>query len=218
LQILGSDKKPEAMFYSFVALPEGKMSTRRGTVVYLDDLIEEAVERAYEEVRSRREDLSEEEMRRIAVITGVGAVRYNIVRVQPEKKMVFRWEDAMNFDGNSGPFLQYSHARACSILRKAGDFEKVVDEGLLTDDYERRLISMLSMFPEVIRDCGENKRIHMLPSYGQELASTFNQFYAAVPVLNSGERRDSRLTLVDCARIVLKEVLDTLGLVAPEEM
>ncbi len=218
LQILGSDKKPEAMFYSFVALPEGKMSTRRGTVVYLDDLIEEAVERAYEEVSSRREDLSEEEMRRIAVITGVGAVRYNIVRVQPEKKMVFRWEDAMNFDGNSGPFLQYSHARACSILRKAGAFEKVVDESLLTDDYERRLIAMLSLFPEVIRDCGENKRIHMLPSYGQELASTFNQFYAAVPVLNSGERRDSRLTLVDCARTVLKEVLETLGLIAPEEM
>ncbi len=218
LEILGSEKKPEAMFYSFVSLPEGKMSTRRGTVVYLDDLIDEAVERAYEEVKSRRDDLSEEEMRGIARVIGVGAVRYNIVRVQPEKKMVFRWEDAMNFDGNSAPFLQYSHARACSILRKAGEFTRTADETLLTDEYERRLVSALSLFPEVIRDCGENKRIHMLPSYAHELASAFNQFYAVVPVLNSGDLRDARLTLVDCARVVLKETLDTLGIVAPEGM
>ncbi len=218
LEILGCGTKPEPMFYSFVSLPEGKMSTRRGTVVHLDDLVEEAVSRAYEEVRKRREDLSEERMREIAEVVGVGAVRYNIARVQPEKKMVFRWEDAMNFDGNSAPFLQYSHARACSILRKAGDFAPAVDESLLTDEYERRLVAALSLFPEVMRECGENKRIHMLPSYGHELASAFNQFYAAVPVLSSGELRDARLTLVDCCRVVLRSTIETLGLVALEEM
>ncbi len=218
LEILGCESKPEPMFYSFVSLPEGKMSTRRGTVVHLDELVEEAVSRAYQEVRKRREDLSEERMREIAEVVGVGAVRYNIVRVQPEKRMVFRWEDAMNFDGNSAPFLQYSHARACSILRKAGDFSLTVDETLLSDEYERRLVAALSLFPEVLRDCGENKRIHMLPSYGHELASAFNQFYAAVPVLSSGERRDARLTLVECCRIVLRNTIETLGLVALEEM
>ena len=98
------------------------MSTRKGTVVYLDDLIEEAEDRALEEVRKRRTDLSEERMREIARDIGAGAVRYNIVRVQPEKQLVFQWEDALNFEGNSAPFVQYAHARACSILRKAGGY------------------------------------------------------------------------------------------------
>ena len=115
LEILGQTRKLDAMFYSFVSLPEGKMSTRKGVVVYLDDLIDEAVSRAYDEIRSRRDDMPEDRMREIAKIIGVGAIRYNIVRVQPEKQLVFKWEEALSFDGNSGPFLQYSYARACSM-------------------------------------------------------------------------------------------------------
>ena len=218
LEILGSDKKPEPMFYSFVSLPEGKMSTRKGVVVYLDDLIDEAVSRAYEEIKSRRNDLPEDKMRSIAYIIGTGAIRYNIVRVQPEKQFVFSWEEALNFDGNSGPFLQYSHARACSMLRKAGDFKKTVDASKLTDEYEIKLVKTLSKYHDIIKVAGEGKRIHMVPAYGHELASTFNQFYAAVPVLNSGDAKDARLTLVDCTRIVLKNVVECLGMSAPEEM
>ena len=218
LEILGAEKRPEPMFYSFVSLPEGKMSTRKGVVVYLDDLIDEAVSRAYDEIRSRRSDLSEEKMREIAYTVGVGAIRYNIVRVQPEKQFVFTWNEALNFDGNSGPFLQYSYARACSMLRKAGAFEKVSDPSRLTDEYEMRLVRVLSKFHDVIRSAGEGKRIHAVPAYGHEVASAFNQFYAAVPVLNSGEKKDARLTLVDCSRIVLKNILDCLGMGAPEEM
>lgn len=218
LEILGSEKKPEPMFYSFVSLPEGKMSTRRGTVVYLDDLIDEAVERAYEEIGKRRDDLSEEQMRGIARTIGVGAVRYNIVRVQPEKQLTFRWNEALNFDGNSAPFLQYSYARACSMLRKAGDFQPVQDSHLLEDDFEKRLLRSLSRFPEVVRESGEERKIHAMAAYGQELAASFNQFYAAVPVLSSKAERDSRLTLVLCTRTVLANVLHCLGIGAPEEM
>lgn len=218
LEILGSEKKPEPMFYSFVSLPEGKMSTRRGTVVYLDDLIDEAVERAYEEIGKRREDLSEEDMRRIARTIGVGAVRYNIVRVQPEKQLTFKWNEALNFDGNSAPFLQYSYARACSMLRKAGDFQPVSDSRLLQDDFEKKLLRTLSRFPDVVRECGEERKIHSMAAYGQEVAAAFNQFYAAVPVLHSGSEKDSRLTLVLCTRTVLSNVLHCLGIGAPEEM
>ncbi len=218
LEILGCERKPEALFYSFVSLPEGKMSTRKGVVVYLDDLIDEAVARAYEEIRSRRTDLSEERMREIASTIGVGAIRYNIIRVQPEKQLVFKWEDALNFDGNSGPFLQYSHTRACSMLRKAGEFKASSDASKLTDEYEVALIKVLSRFGSVIEEAAEEGKVHMIPAYGHEVASAFNQFYASVPVLSSDDERDERLTLVLCTRIVLRNVLTCLGMGAPEEM
>jgi len=218
LQILGEKVLPEPMFYSFVSLPEGKMSTRKGVVVYLDDLVDESIEYAYNEIKKRRSDLSEEKMREIARTVGVGAIRFNIVRIQPEKQFVFKWSEALNFDGNSGPFLQYSHARACSILRKAGTFNKKADASKLTDEFELKLIKALSKFENVIEAAGEERKVHLIPAYGHEVASAFNQFYASVPVLNSGDAKDARLTLVECARIVLKNILGYLGIGAPEEM
>ena len=218
LEILGNEKMPEPLFYAFVSLPEGKMSTRSGVVVYLDDLIDESVARAYEEIRSRRSDMSEEKMREIARIVGIGAVRYNIVRVQPEKQFVFKWEEALNFDGNSGPYLQYVHARACSMLRQAGSFEHDTDPSKLTDPLEVKLVKTLSKYEEVLKAAGNGKRVHMLPAYGHELAVAFNQFYAAVSVLDAGPRKDARLTLVECTKVVLADVLNCLGMGAPEEM
>lgn len=222
LEILGHEKMPEPLFYSFVSLPEGKMSTRKGVVVYLDDLIDEAVAHAYDEVKSRldtrKTDMTEEKMREIARIVGTGSIRYNIVRVQPEKQLVFKWSEALNFDGNSGPYLQYVHARACSMLRKAGEFQRVTDPDMLTDPMEINLVKKLARYGEVLREAGDGKRVHMLPAYGHELAVAFNQFYAAVSVLDAGQRRDARLTLVECTKTVLADVLDCLGMGAPEEM
>lgn len=218
LEILGSEKMPEPLFYSFVSLPEGRMSTRKGVVVYLDDLIDEAVARAYEEIKKRRSDMSEDRMRTIAKQIAVGAIRYNIVRVSPEKQFVFTWDDALNFDGNSGPYLQYVYARACSILRKAESFEDDFDASKLTDECEINLAKVLSRFENAVRVSGEQKRVNMMPAYGHEVASVFNQFYSAVSILSSGENRNARLTLVKCTKTVLENVLDCLGMDAPEEM
>lgn len=218
LEILGTGKQPEPMFYAFVSLPEGKMSTRKRVVVYLDDLIDESVARAYEEISKRRSDMTEERMREIARIVGVGAVRYNIIRVQPEKQFVFKWEEALNFDGNSGPYLQYVHARACSLLRKAGSFEHDTDSSKLTDEFEVNLIKTIARYEDVLRSAGDDRRVHVLPAYGHDLAVAFNQFYAAVSVLDAGDRKDARLTLVEATRNVLADVLDCLGMGAPEEM
>ncbi len=222
LEILGHERMPEPMFYSFVSLPEGKMSTRKGTVVYLDDLIDEAVAHAYQEIRSRVEtrgaEMTEERMREIARIVGTGAIRYNIVRVQPEKQLVFKWDEALNFDGNSGPYLQYVHARSCSMLRKAGEFARDTDPSKLTHPSEINLAKKLARYGEVLREAGDARRVHVLPAYGHELAVAFNQFYASVSVLDAGPRRDARLTMVECARAVMADVLDCLGMGAPEEM
>ena len=214
----------EPVFYSFVALPEGKMSTRLGRVVYIDDLLEEARLRALEEVKKRRTDISDKEMEEIAELVGTGAVRYNIIRVQADKKMVFRWEDALNFEGNSAPFVQYAHARARSILRKADyrppekiDYEKTAN--LLRDNTEIALAKELSRFPDLVRECAEGRKAHPLTGYAQSLASAFNQFYRYVPVLMAEpEEREARLLLTYAAAEVLAIVLETLGIVAPERM
>jgi arginyl-tRNA synthetase len=219
LSIMGVQKKPEIVYYAFVSLPEGRMSTRKGVVVNLDDLVEEAVDRAYEEVKKRRTDLTEERMREISRIVGIGSLRYNIVRVQAEKQIVFKWEDALNFEGSSAPFVQYAHARACSILAKAGAWDRAFDAKALTNDHEKSLVMMISSFPSVIEDCAENRRAHVLAVYAQDLAAEFNHFYRYVPVLKGeGKARDARLALVEASMWTLRNTLNCLGINAPEEM
>lgn len=218
-RLMGIDWSPETVFYAFVSLPEGKMSTRRGVVVNLDDLLDEAVARAAEEVAKRRPDLPEDRKREIAEFVGVGAVRYNIARVQAEKRIVFRWEEALNFEGNSAPFLQYAHARACSILDRAGTRTKG-DPRLLVHLQEQLLLRRLARFPSVVRDAATGRRVHAVAGYAADLAAQFNQFYRDCPVLNAGsdDLRAARLELVHASRVVLHNALDGLGLVAPREM
>ena len=219
LSTMGVPKKPEIVYYAFVSLPEGRMSTRKGVVVNLDDLVEEAVDRAYEEVKKRRTDLPEERMREISRIVGIGSLRYNIVRVQAEKQIVFKWEDALNFEGSSAPFVQYAHARACSILAKAGPWDRAFDAKALTNEHERSLVKVISSFPSVIADCAEHRRGHILAVYVQDLAAAFNHFYRYVPVLKGeGKTRDARLALVEASMWTLRNSLNCLGIDAPEEM
>ncbi len=219
LKIMGVDRKPDVVFYSFVSLPEGRMSTRKGRVVYIDDLIEEATERAYEEVKRRRPDISEEKMRGIARVVGVGSLRYNIIRIQAEKQIVFKWEDALNFGGASAPFVQYAHARACSIMNKAVELSGKFDARHLITDHEKALVKLISRFPSIIEDCADNRRAHPLAAYAQELAAQFNQFYRYIPVLKAeGEVREARLALVEASRWTIRNTLMCLGIDAPEEM
>jgi arginyl-tRNA synthetase len=212
---------PKVIFYSFVSLEGGKMSTRRGRVVYLDELIDEAVEQAYLEVKKRRgKELSDKKMRDIADIVGIGALRYNIIKVQPEKDIVFRWEEALNFEGNSAPFIQYAHARACSILEKSKDKFDDFDALLLNHKSEIQLIKKLAKFYMVIEEACKSCRPHILTTYVYDIASQFNQFYRDCPVLPEKDinLRKARLALVDATRIVNHNSLELLGITAPKEM
>jgi len=221
LELMEAKKIPRIVFYSFVSLPGGKMSTREGRVVYLDDLIEEIVNRAFEEVKKRRgKELCEKAMKEISEIIGIGALRYNIIKVQPEKDIIFKWEEAINFEGNSAPFIQYSHARACSILKKAGKLEKDIDANKLKHNSEISLIKKLSEFPLIINESCLSCRPHLISTYLFELASKFNQFYRDCPVIAEKDEKtkNARTVIVDATRIVLNNGLDILGIVAPKEM
>ena len=222
LQLLGAKTLPHPVFYSFVSLPGGKMSTRRGRVVYLDDLIDECVERAYQEVKKRRgDDLSERQMRQIAETVGIGSLRYNIIKVQPEKDIVFKWEEALNFEGNAVPFIQYSHARACSILAKTSETKQLNwDASHLKNTAEIQLIKQLSLLPQYIEEAANGCKPHLIPTFLYETASKFNQFYRDCPVLNepNPEVKNARIALVDATRIVIQNGLDLLGIIAPKEM
>jgi arginyl-tRNA synthetase len=221
LNLIEAKMIPQAIFYSFVSLPGGKMSTRRGRVVYLDDLIDECVTRAFDEVKKRRgKELTEKKMKEIAEIIGIGALRYNIIKVQPEKDISFKWEEALNFEGNASPFIQYSHARSCSILSKKQDEIKDIDATLLDHDSETNLIKKLSKFPKIIKEACEGFKPHIITTYLFEVASQFNQFYRDCPVLSekNNKNRVGRLALVESTRIVLQNGLNLLGIVAPKEM
>lgn len=223
LQLLGCKVLPEVIFYAFVSLPDGKMSTRRGNVVYLDDLLEEAVERAYQEVKKRRGDeLSEERMRAIAKAVGVGALRYNIVRVQPEKGIVFKWKEALNFEGSSAPFLQYAHTRCAGILRKAGSLPAygAAHAEHLTHASEHGLLFQVARLPRVVEEAAARDAPHLVAGYAQELASALSAFYRDCPVLNAepATLREARLRAVHAAKTTLHNTLDLLGIPALEEM
>jgi arginyl-tRNA synthetase len=222
LQLLKTKILPQVVFYAFVSLPGGKMSTRRGRVVYLDELIDECIERAYEEVKKRRaNELTDQQMKKIAEVVGIGSLRYNIIKVQPEKDIEFKWEDALNFEGNAVPFIQYAHARACSILSKTKEKQqRTIDATLLLHSSEIVLIKQLARFPLVIDDACSGCKPHVVANYLFETASAFNQFYRDCPVLSEQDKllRSSRLALVDASRTVLCNALELLGITAPEEM
>ncbi|MEM3396038.1 MAG: arginine--tRNA ligase [Thermoplasmata archaeon] len=216
---IGFEKKPEVLFYSFVSLPEGKMSTRAGRVVYLDDLIDEAIAKAREEILKRGRE-NKVDVEKVAVSVAIGAIRFNIVKIQPEKQIVFRWEEALNFEGNSAPFVQYAHARAASILRNGNvDVSKISYnvEHLHTPE-EIALIKVLAKFPDVVEIAGEQRKVYLIPQYLHKLAETFNTFYRYVPVLNAGEERETRIALVYATKCVLAKGLRLLGIDALEEM
>ncbi|MCL4430206.1 MAG: arginine--tRNA ligase, partial [Chloroflexi bacterium] len=206
--------------YNLVTLPGYKMSSRRGHYITFDEVLTEAVRRAYEEVSKRSPMLSEEEKRKIADFVGLGAVRYALVDVDSGKPVVFTWERVLNFETNSAPYVQYTHARACSILRKAGREPEKPAFGLLTEKLERELVLALAGFPDMFVEATEYLKPNMFADYTNALADKFNTFYNAYPVIkaDSQELSDARIALTKAIKTVMHNALELIGVVAPEKM
>jgi arginyl-tRNA synthetase len=206
--------------YSLVRLPGHRMSSRRGRYITLDEVMEGAAKRAYSEVAKRSPYLSDEEKRQISVFVGKGAVKYALIAVDPTKPVVFTWDRVLDFEKNSAPYIQYSHARAQSILRKANREPKDADFSLLVELMERDLVLTLARFPDLFLDAAKNLRPNAVADYLNSLADKFNKFYTNMPVIKAKSRglSDARLALVDATRIVLRNGLRLLGIEAPERM
>jgi len=206
--------------YNLVSFPGQRISGRRGRYVTFDEVINESVSRAYDEVSKRSPNLPETNKREIAETVGVGAVKYALVETDPQKRVVFTWDKVLNFETNSAPYIQYSHARACSILRKVDSQPKNADMSLLKEPLERDLVLMVSRFPEVFVDAADNLKPNAISDYANALADRFNTFYASLPVIKAEtpELSGARLMVVEAIKITLHNALELIGIEAPERM
>lgn len=210
--------------YGMVELPEGKMKSREGTVVDADDLIEGMVSTAREMSAElgKLDGCSEEEANAVSTMVGLGALKYFILKVDPKKTMLFDPRESIDFNGNTGPFIQYTHARIRSVLRKAA--EAGIDfGGAATADYLREeidLVKSLTEYPSVVKSAGENFAPSVVGAYVYELAKQFNGYYHDHSILkeeNAGVRT-MRLQLAQQVARVIKEGMKLLGIDVPERM
>ena len=222
LRLLGV-REPEVVIFEFVSLPTGSMSTRKGKFISADELLDEVEKQAYEEVKLRRPEESEAFLRETAAQVAAGAVRYDVVKVSADKATTFDWKQALDFEKLSAPFIQYSHARAASILRRgeeaqAADGSDVACQ-LLKGDYEIALLKKIAQFDLVIDRAARELKPHQLATYSRELAESFNLFYRFSPVLDAEpDLRQARMGLARAAKNALRVTLDTLGIAALETM
>lgn len=221
LRLLGV-REPEVVIFEFVSLPTGSMSTRKGKFISADELLDEVEKQAYEEVSLRRPEESEAFLKKVAAQVASGAVRYDVVKVSPDKATTFDWKQALDFEKLSAPFIQYSHARACSILRKGealGEDALAIQADLLTGENEIALLKKIAQFDLVIDRAARELKPHQLATYARELAESFNHFYRYSPVLDAEPAlRQARMALARAAKNALRATLDTLGIVALETM
>ncbi|MBN2765717.1 MAG: arginine--tRNA ligase [Paludibacteraceae bacterium] len=212
--------------YGMVELPEGKMKSREGTVVDADDLMAEMIETARETSQElgKLDNCSEEEIREIARMVGLGALKYFILKVDPRKNMTFNPKESIDFNGNTGPFIQYTHARIKSVLRKAADqrinFGTEIDKTIEISEKESYLIQLLSGFPAVVRQAGEEFSPALIANYTYDLVKEYNQFYHDFSILREENEtlKIFRLNLSEAIAKVIKTAMGLLGIEVPERM
>jgi arginyl-tRNA synthetase len=207
-------RRMEVIHYSFILLNEKgkakKMSTRKGDVVLLENFIKEAIAKARKEITKRKTKGNAEKI-------GTAAVKYAILKTSANKMISFNLDDALNFEGDTGPYILYSYARASSILKKAKKKRKTSSIAEL-EEKELELIKKFSQFQSTVLAAYDKSNPSTLANYAYHLAQTFNEFYHSCPVIDSGEKEAFRLSLVNAFRQVLKNALTLLGIETTEEM
>jgi arginyl-tRNA synthetase len=209
--------------YGFVSLPEGAMSARRGRVVLFKDVMDEAIRRVLAVESAKSPEMSEDERRKVAQQIGLGAMAYSMLSVDNSRDMIFEMDNALSFDGRTGPYIQNAYVRANSILKRsnAQTFQRSnIDFSYKLDPHEIEVIEKMSQFPEVVQQAANEYRPMVMANYAYDLANAFHSFYHAVPVLQSEDEeiRAARLRLVAAAKQVIVNALRLLDIQAPEMM
>ncbi len=221
LGIIGSPMSKRSMHipYGLVMLPEGKMSSRAGTIVLFDELKEKLFNAAEKAIKERHKGLSSKEVDKRTRQIAYAALKFSMINRENNKDIVFDWERALEFEGETGPYIQYVHARICSIIKKTGEFNGKFDSKLLKTSHEEKLISLLFDFPSVVSQAASSYKPHLVARYLIDLSQAFNEFYLYCPISKANESlKQARLGLVTALKEVVKTGLELLGIEAPEEM
>jgi arginyl-tRNA synthetase len=210
--------------YGMVNLPTGRMKSREGTVVDADEIVKDMEDLARKETKKRHKGISKKELDKRASQLGMAAIRFYMLKYEPIKDMLFDPEVSISFEGETGPYVQYAHARICSVLKKQKGKGKVNYKLLDTKEEEKlfreqKLVSLLSQYPETVEQAGTLYRPHLITRYLLDLSQSFNEFYHSCPILQAPKPiMEARLKLITAVKQVLANGLNLLGIEAPEEM
>ena len=208
--------------YGMVDLPTGKMKSREGTVVDADELMDDVISKAAEMTKERGhlDDMSESEKENLYHQIGLSGLKYYLIKVDPKKRMMFDPLESIDLNGNTGPFIQYTHARICSLIKKAGNIGDNITVSTALLPVEKELIKIVMKFPDVLKDAGKQYSPAVLANYCYELVKSYNQFYQNVKILpeNETEIRTNRLLISKSTEKIIKHSLNLLGIYAPNRM
>ena len=224
MELLGNDWAKDSLIhipYGLVSLGGEKLSTRGGNVIYAEDILKEAISKIREIIDEKNPDLSNEEKDEASRIVGVGAVIFNDLYNQRIKDVSFKWEHITSFEGETGPYVQYTYARCSSILRNVSDFDinSDIDYSVLTDAASVDLLKEIDRFPLIIKDASDRYEPSVVARYAVDLAQAFNRFYTDNRIaVDEKNIRDARCTVTYITRRILKDSLDLLGIGCVERM
>ena len=203
--------------YGLVSLKNGKISTRKGNVLYAEDILNESIQKIRDIIEEKNPELPDKET--VAKQVGIGAILFNDLYNQRIKDVIFDWDKLLNFDGETGPYVQYTYARAASVIRKIGEIAPIYDYDILTDEASMALLKEISRFPAVIKDAAEKYEPSVVARYAVALAQAFNKFYHDCQInVEDDNTKYTRANVVVITKNILKDALDLLGISCPEQM
>ena len=219
IELMGNDYAKNLVHipYGLVSLKSGKISSRKGNVIFAEDLLRESINKTTSIIEEKNPDIPDKE--EVAKQVGIGAIIFNDLYNQRIKDVIFDWNKLLNFDGETGPYVQYTYARASSVLRKIGEVPDTIDYTLLTDEASIGLLKEIERYPQVIKDAAERYEPSVIARYSIDLAHAFNKFYHECQINVEDETtKYTRTNVVKIACYIIKDALSLLGIQCPEQM